>query len=127
MLPGTDAVELRAVVRRAFQHGTMKSAAKQFSKTKLDSETWKRVLPTLSPQLRTIARTFAELQEARHRADYDVSRPLTRSEATDLVDRAEDAIETWRSIRKLPGSKAYTGEAKTFLAALLVYDQASRR
>jgi len=125
MFPGNDVADLRAVVRRAFDHARMKKAAKGFGSAN-PSEVWKELLSSPSPQLQTVAQAFVELQEARHQADYDVRRPLTRSEVTAHVDRADAAIEAWKSIRKVLESKGYSAEARTFLAALLVYDQASR-
>lgn len=131
MFGGTDAADLRLVLRRAFQHATMKKAAqgaaKGFGTGKL-AEPWKPLLAALSPELVLVARTFVDLQQARHQADYDVGRPVTRTEAADLVERVGAATAAWKSIRKTKrGSKSYSLEARVFLAALLVYDQVSRR
>jgi len=52
------------------------------------------------------------LQEARHEADYDVSRTFTRSEAIDLVELAEQAFVDWQTVRR-------SVAADVFLAALL--------
>lgn len=127
MFGGRDATDLRNTVQRAFQHATMKKAARGFSAGNL-TEPWKHLLPTPSNELKQVAQTFAELQEARHQADYDVGHSLTRAEAVDLVERAGDAIAAWKSVRmKSAGSRSYSLEARVFLAALLVYDQTSRR
>lgn len=127
MFGGSDAADLRAVVHRAFQHARMKRAAKGIAAGNL-AEPWKMLLATPSPKLTLVARTFVDLQQERHQADYDLGRPLTRAEAIDLVERVEDATTAWKIIRKLnPGSKSYSFEARVFLAALLLHDQVSRR
>jgi hypothetical protein len=123
---GNDAADLRAVFRRAFQHATMKKAAQGFGAGN-PAEPWKLLLATPSPELKLVASTFADLQQARHQADYDISHNLTRAEAIDLVERADAATAAWKSIRKdNPGDRSYSLEARVFLAALLVHDQVSR-
>ncbi|HTX37316.1 MAG TPA: hypothetical protein VME43_19950, partial [Bryobacteraceae bacterium] len=47
----------RADLGRAFQHGTMKGAC--------------RSMVSPSPDLKIVAKTFIDLQQNRHRADYD--------------------------------------------------------
>ena len=127
MFGGSDAAELRAVIRRAFQHSTMKKAAIGFGAGNL-AEPWKSLLVTPSPQLRLVASTFVDLQQGRHQADYDLGRPVIRTEAADLIERVEAATAAWNVIRKaVPRSNSYSFEARVFLAALLVHDQVSRR
>jgi hypothetical protein len=46
--------------------------------------------------LRTVARNFINLQQARHRADYDLHKPLDAAQASLLVDEANAAFESWR-------------------------------
>lgn len=127
MFGGADTSDLRMVVRRAFQHGTMKKMARGIAAGN-PAETWKPLIAKPSPELRLVAETFVELQEGRHDADYDPARRLTRAEAIDLVERAEAATKAWTAVRKMgPRSRAYSLEARVFLASLLVGDQASRR
>lgn len=127
MFGGFDANGLRHVFRRAFQHQTMKKAAQGFGAASL-ADPWKPLLPSPSPQLMLVAGAFVDLQQARHQADYDHSHRLTRAEAIDLVERAEDATAAWKVVRKTPpGSKSYSLEVRIFMAALLVHDQVSRR
>jgi hypothetical protein len=126
MFGGSDAVALRAVVCRAFQHATMKRAAQGFGKGTL-ADPWKSLLAAPSPELRLVAGTFVDLQEQRHQADYNLGRPLIRTEAIDLVERVEAAIRAWMAIRKAgAASKSYSFEARVFLAALLVHDRVPR-
>jgi hypothetical protein len=105
----------------------MKNAAQAFSAGELPAS-WKALLAVPSSDLKFVARTFVDLQQARHQADYDLSHPFTRAEAIDLIERVEDAVAKWKSIRKAqPGAKSYSVEARVFLAALLIYNQTSRR
>ncbi len=113
MFPGRDRAPLRACLARAFDHGNMKAVGRQFSSGGVSS----KLLPALSDrplqaELRDVAEAFAELQEARHEADYDRTRRFTRKEANDLLKQAERAFADWRAVRK-------TVQADAFLAGLL--------
>ena len=122
MFPGRGRASLRSVAARAFHHAAMKAVAKQFSRT--DSSG--RPLPPaklapaldgqpLPPALVDVAATFQDLQQARHEADYDLSRRFTRAEVLLLVDQTTQAFADWHSVRgSLP--------ADTFLAGLLTYN-----
>jgi len=50
-------------------------------------------------KLGLVARAFVELQQARHRADYDTEEPLDRSDALLLVEQAIAAFEAWKEIK----------------------------
>lgn len=126
MFGGSDATGLRDVLRRAFQHTRMKNAARGFGAANL-ADPWKPVLAAPSLQLALVAGTFVDLQQARHEADYNPGRRLSRAEAIDLVERADAATAAWKSIRKAPPrSRSYSLEARVFLAALLFHDQVHR-
>lgn len=49
--------------------------------------------------LNALARTFIDLQEVRHLADYEGSRKWTRTEVLEHVDDAAAAFTIWRKIR----------------------------
>jgi hypothetical protein len=66
------------------------------------------------PNLRTVADTFVAIQDGRHRADYDLSRPFTRYEAEDLVNDARIAIARWPGV-------ASDDAARLYLASLLCW------
>lgn len=66
----------------------------------------------LSPELRRVAKTFVELQEARHAADYDLSATYNRVDTVEFLNQTERAFDDWRHIQ---GSD----EAKVFLSALM--------
>ena len=56
---------------------------------------------------------FADLQEARHTADYDNTTVWTLTEALATIELAEQAFSIWKSIRE-------ENIAQAFLVSLLV-------
>ena len=125
MFGDSGTADLQAIVRRAFQHATMKRAAQGFASGN-PAEPWRSLLAAPSPELKLVASTFVDLQQERHQADYDLGRPLTRTEAADLLEGVEAATAAWKALRKTR-SRSYSLEAKGFLAALLLHDSVSRR
>ena len=109
---GSVPAGLRDLVKRAFQHGAMRDASMAFSGN-LPGHV-QRVVPIASPELRRVAASFVELQEARHQADYDLSRYFTRRETLQLIQRTESAFQAWTTLRKSP-------EAKVYMSALLLW------
>lgn len=86
----------------------MKKAAEMFRFTQIADADLREVLPGPLPiQLPEVARAFKELQEERHRADYDYWGNFSRSEALDLVALAEEAHRSWRSIRTDPAAEGF--------------------
>jgi len=107
---------LRQQVRRAFAHREMKHVCKQFgsgSVQSLNAGTRKLVTAPLAPELVSVATAFADLQEARHQADYDVSEVLTRVDVLQKIALARQAFAAWQAIKGTPN-------AAVFLAALLL-------
>lgn len=119
---GGNREALRFVITRAFDHGEMKKAATSFSSGSLPV----LLLPTVAhppgvpAELRRLAQAFVELQQARHEADYDLTRAFTRRDALDFVDRAEQAFADWRTVDG-------TAAADAFLVALLFRSKLDRR
>src|SRR5437867_115924 len=77
-----EVLPYRRAVSRAFRHGTMRKACKSFAggtltKSVLSSLPASFVIP---PDLNGVARAVVNLQDYRHTADYDLSRPFTREE-----------------------------------------------
>ena len=60
-----------------------------------------------------VATAFADLQEARHQADYDLSEVLTRVDVLQKLALARQAFADWQAIKGTPN-------AAVFLAALLL-------
>jgi hypothetical protein len=56
---------------------------------------------TFPPEIVACAKEFIELQEVRHKADYDPAARFTRAEALDWVSRAETAVAgMWTAPRR---------------------------
>lgn len=83
----------RRVIARGFEHGGMKSACRSFAGGALPQAV-ARGLPAgfaIPNGLQVVARTFVELQEQRHLADYDLSQSFSRAEVVAIVQQAEQA------------------------------------
>ena len=81
----------RAVLGRMFEHRKMRQAS------------YKSMGGSLTPvevDLKVVIVSFAELQDKRNTADYDVARIWTRSDVEDTLDIAENAFHAWKRIRK---------------------------
>jgi hypothetical protein len=92
----------------------MKNVCKPFgsgSVQNLNAGTGKLVTAPLAPELVSVATAFADLQEARHQADYDVSEVLTRVDVLQKIALARQAFAAWQAIKGTPN-------AAVFLAAL---------
>jgi hypothetical protein len=107
----------RHALGRAFTHQAMKQACISFGGGTL-KETVIKGLPrdsagnySIGREIREIAKTFAELQEKRHLADYDLSERFGRDDVLGLIEQAENHVA---SFRDLPAS-----EGKTFFLACL--------
>lgn len=116
MVTGPDRGGLRDSLARAFNHGTMKAVAEEFSRSsipaKIRSALDGRVL---QPELVSVAEAFVNLQQARHEADYNRARRFTREETLDPYGEARQAFADWKTVRR-------TVQADAFLVALLAYN-----
>ncbi len=120
VVSGGGSVPLRSLTSRAFEHNPMKQACRAFSSTGLPPSL-QRCLPNGIPsEIQKVAEIFLTLQTMRHEADYNLSFRLSRSETKDLIAEADNAFRLWEQVRK-------TDAAKTFLLALLLWKQWSRR
>ncbi|MCG3200028.1 MAG: hypothetical protein GHCLOJNM_04557 [bacterium] len=100
--------KVRSRVKRGFDHSTMKEASSSFEGGTLPEHI--KGLPggdRVPEDLRRIASLFRELQEGRHRADYDLAETFTPTDAKDLVDKAEEAFLKWRDVRKTDSARLY--------------------
>jgi hypothetical protein len=102
---------LRNRSRRAFTHQEIKNACSLFAKPTggVDGLTTN----PLAPELTEIAQTFVDLQEARHKADYNLAETFDRVQVLGYVKRARDALAKWKIVKGTPN-------ANVFLSALLV-------
>lgn len=114
---------VRFRIMRAFGHKEMRNACMDLNRVTRATapKMFKGLVAGVPhPDLAFVADAFAELQIARHDADYDLEVPLTMSEAQAFLDLADRSITVWPSIQPLP-------ETATFLAALLLGDRWTRR
>lgn len=81
----------RARLGRMFKHGEMRNAsfAPRDKKNPTPVET----------DLMNVIDAFEQLQETRHRADYDVAWNLASTDVTDAINLAANTFAKWRSIR----------------------------
>lgn len=117
---GGGRTALRHCLARAYTHRNMRQVALQFASGGISP----KLSPGLNgqplqPQLAELAAAFVDLQEARHKADYDIARRFTRHEALDFADRAEAAMTDWRALHR-------TAQADTFLIGLLAFENMQR-
>ena len=108
LLAGQNRQHLRETLARAFAHADMKKVAQQFATNRVQG----KIAPALASnpipvELQDVAQAFIDLQQARHEADYDVSRRFTRSETLDLIDRVDQAFIDWSQIRRNPAAEAF--------------------
>lgn len=108
---GRDAV--RAGLGRSFDHGSMKKAALEAIRPRWGRMRQLDAIP-VPTDLVTVAKAFVALQQARHEADYDVTRTFTRAETLALVDLADQAMAAWNRIRRSVAADA-------FLSALIAF------
>lgn len=58
-------------------------------------------------ELYIVAGNFVELQEMRHKADYDLEEPWTYVEAGTALALAETAFESWERVKTEPIAQDY--------------------
>ena len=54
----------------------------------------------IAKDLKLVADSFVELQQARHTADYDNSKVWSRTQVWEMIAVAEDAMAAWWNIRE---------------------------
>ncbi|WP_459556031.1 hypothetical protein [Lacunimicrobium album] len=101
---GTQPAEsrLRHVLARAYEHGRMKEACDSFSQPRIKKDRFRDLDPHGYPvgsEIQDIASVFVELQDLRHRADYNLNRRWSRSEVLTLIKSVEDALSKFESLK----------------------------
>jgi uncharacterized protein (UPF0332 family) len=108
----------REGMARWFNHGEMKRVCNFFSAatapTNKDApkQLSSMLAGPVSADLQSVASAFIQLQEARHDADYNLTRTWTRLTAQQYVDIARRAFEAWARLKK-------SHEANVFAIALI--------
>ncbi|MFZ2110037.1 MAG: hypothetical protein WAV18_32480 [Roseiarcus sp.] len=105
---------LRRLVQRAFPQGQIKSACKDFvsadaalkkippRQTGLLDALESLIAFPLDPSLLFVLSAFIELQEARHKADYDLTEQWDRLDVLTKIGLARRAFLAWGAVRKSP-------------------------
>jgi hypothetical protein len=106
---------LQALIARTYNHGDMKRISTFFANDRRP-----RALQPVSgvyatpPELKNVAQTFLDLQEARHEADYNLAHQLTRRRALALAQQVQQAFADWNQVKR-------TDDARVYLACLLLW------
>jgi hypothetical protein len=104
---------IRTRVARTFEHKYMRAVCQDYLPFQPHAPGEHRHPKTgevVPSQLVQIAMAFETLQEARHRADYDLAMPLTLLEASSHVTLAEGAFRDWLLIESHPAANAFLAE-----------------
>jgi hypothetical protein len=120
LVRGPNPDELRNLLRRAFDHGEMRRTCGAFSGGTLPENLAAALGGPVPADLRNVADAFLELQQARHEADYNLSRTFSRAEVRGLVAKARDAFHLWEAVRTSEAARLY-------LAALLTGERLRKR
>ena len=99
---------LRNILARGFDHGTMRDASQSFSGGTLLS--WMQpIAPALvvPADVKIVARRFVLLQEARHRADYNLTALWTRDEVQRLISDTRDSLSRWPAVAEDDATRLY--------------------
>lgn len=101
--------ELLARLVRVYNHGEMRRVAATFYGQQLPRSLRSDEAYVAPEDLRIVARAFFELQDARHAADYDLTRDFTRAQALTFVQRVRDAFAAWGRIRNTDAGRLFLG------------------
>jgi hypothetical protein len=102
---------------RTFEHQRMKTAsANMLNLLATKTRDLDPAQVAIREKLGLVAEAFVELQQARHRADYDIEEPLDPSGALLRVEQAISAFRTWKEIKN-------TDIAQDYLYSLLFKDR----
>ena len=102
-------VALRLQVRRAVNHQELKQACQRFAAS---APAIAHLLNgPIEGQLIQVASAFVQLQEQRHKADYDLFETFERVAVLRRIAQVRNAFAAWKAVKHSPN-------AKVFLAAL---------
>jgi hypothetical protein len=99
---------MAARINRTLNHSDMKKASSMIANDRLP-----RALQSAAggystpPDLKVVTNAFVSLQQARHEADYDLSRTFRRQETLKYVQTAIQAFDAWERVRKTDDARIY--------------------
>ena len=114
---------LRRALSRAYTHSELDRASRAFAqgRTGLPRDLLAALGATeISTSLQDLARLFQRLQDARHKADYDLSISWRRSVVVARIAEAEEALAYLRD-------KRGTRDLHVYLASLLAWSRMTSR
>ncbi len=114
LLAPNVSLETRYRIQRWFDHAEMKRICIRFLPTSLQEPLHSLIGASASTDLRFVARTFIQLQEARHKADYDLASSFSSDAVGELL---ETALKSLQAFTRLQASS----EANIFLLSLLLW------
>jgi hypothetical protein len=96
------------VIARQFGHKEMKDASRPFAAGRLP-EAMQDAIDALPSEITQVAATLIQLQELRHRADYDLSADATytKAEVVQLLADVRAAFDAWERLRTGPAVEVY--------------------
>lgn len=90
----------RSILARTFEHAKMKSICDDLLK---GAKSGADVLP----ELVTVAKSFIQLQQQRHTADYDNSKQWSHTDVVRELNLAEAAFTAWRAVSDQPAAEDF--------------------
>ena len=105
-------------IARAIIHSEIKEVCASISRGSPGSVLRDLLPGGFSDEVRAFAERFVTLQDARHRADYDLAAEYNRSDVLEQISQAEEAFALWRLVR--------ADEEGVFLSAILFARRWSR-
>ncbi|HET6573868.1 MAG TPA: hypothetical protein VFG68_09720 [Fimbriiglobus sp.] len=111
---------LRSSVARVYSHGEMRAASVALVQNTLPRAI-RSLVSSVPDDLHSVAQALIDLQEDRHRADYDL-RPaggFTREMARVRIRQTRDAFVAWERVRTDPAAEVY-------LIAMLLHQKLGR-
>ncbi len=102
---GVATVALRPYVARNFEHGQMMKICTKYTGWSVD-----KTGQPVPAEIQRIADCFVQLQEARHKADYNIKDSVTPVEAQTFVQMARAAFADWAAVGANPAADTYLTE-----------------
>lgn len=90
----------RSILARTFEHAKMKAICDDVLKTVKSGG-------DVLPELNTVAHNFIQLQQHRHKADYDNSKQWSRTDVLNVLALASEAFIAWRAISGQDAAQDY--------------------
>jgi hypothetical protein len=69
---------------------------------------WSDPWPPVPAELKSVAEAFVNLQQARHRADYNNAKIWSQTEVKSQLDIAQLAFRNWRKIQTSAAANEYS-------------------